>query len=44
MSKLCLSCEDPVNDLTLELFSKDIGEIPTWFKQIGNYSLLPPSS
>lgn len=42
MSKLCVSCEKTVNDLTDELFSGDNDTIPRWFKEIGNYSLLPP--
>lgn len=42
MSKLCLTCEDSIDSLTDKLFSEDEEVIPDWFKEIGNYSLLPP--
>lgn len=42
MSKLCLTCDKPVDDLTEDLFSHDEKVIPEWYKKIGNYSLLPP--
>lgn len=42
MSKLCVTCKDSIDDLTQDVFSKDDEEIPDWFKEIGNYSLLPP--
>ena len=42
MSKLCVTCENSIDDLTNKMFSKDDDEIPDWFKEIGNYSLLPP--
>ena len=42
MSKLCVTCQDSINSLTDQLFSRDDEEIPDWFKEIGNYSLLPP--
>lgn len=40
--KLCVSCDDTVDKLTLKMFSSINHTIPDWFKRIGNYSLLPP--
>lgn len=40
--KICVSCEDTVDKLTLKMFSTINHKIPDWFKRIGNYSLLPP--
>ena len=42
MNKLCITCQDSVDELTHNLFSKDDKIIPDWFKKIGNYSILPP--
>ena len=38
MGKICLTCEvtKSMNQTELEK------EIPNWYKEIGNYSLLPP--
>lgn len=41
-NKLCVSCNDAVDNLTEKLFSSTNHKIPHWFKTIGNYSLLPP--
>ena len=31
MSKLCVTCQDSINSLTDQLFSRDDEEIPDWF-------------
>ena len=43
MSKLCVTCNTSIDNLTNNLFSQDDDNIiPNWFKEIGYYSLLPP--
>jgi hypothetical protein len=41
-NSLCLTCEKTFEKSDDTFFSKAATEIPLWYKEIGNYSLLPP--
>ena len=41
-NKLCLTCEKTFEKTGNNFISKSGVNIPLWFKEIGNYSLLPP--